>query len=81
MQFTDNAGPDQLSQADEDLRCPLTESIDIVYVDEQRLSRTECARSSESSMFAYSVRTFFHVVHYIYVNRKLRPICTSTETF
>ena len=45
MQFAGNAGPDQHSnaQADQDLRCPFTVSIDnVVYVNEQRMTRSDC---------------------------------------
>ena len=45
MQFADSAGPDPCAfvQTDQGLYCPLTESLNIVvYVDEQRMSRSDC---------------------------------------
>ena len=51
IQFVDNAGPDQPAhQADLGLHCPLTESMDtVVYVDEQRMSRSDCTDEAHSS--------------------------------
>ena len=60
MQFANlNTDPNHFAQTDLGLRCLLTESMDtVVYVDEQRMSRSHCARSTGSSLFAYGRRAF-----------------------
>ena len=62
MQFAGNAGPD-----DQGLRCPLTESMDIVEycricrrTENVQIRLQGRERSSVPPLFAYDIRTLFH---------------------
>ena len=54
------------AQADQGLRCRLTESMDIVeYVSEQKKSRSDCTHEHahlEPSLFTYGIRFFFSML-------------------
>ena len=55
MIFADNACPAQNAQADLGFRCLLTESMDtVVYVDEQRMSRSDCTDAHAHPVFPCS---------------------------
>ena len=55
------------AQTDQGLRCPLTESMDTVYVDEQRMCRSDCSDAHahlDIRCLHLSLGPFSHVVHY-----------------
>ena len=71
MQLADNADPDQPAHSRNvilGLCCPLTEPMDVVYVDEQRLSRSDCNDAHILWTFAVCIwhTSFFPTLHTIY---------------
>ena len=64
IQFAYKAGPEKLAQADLNLRCPLTESMDsVVYVDEQKHSRSDCINAHAHLDICCWHEPFSHVEH------------------
>ena len=54
-------------QADQGLHCPLTESVDtVVYVDKQRLSRSDCMDAhTPLDLCCSHMAFFFQLVHHM----------------